>query len=329
MINKKLGTHGPVVAAPGLGCMGMSDFYGTKETRNDTHSIETIKFALDAGVDFLDTADFYGSGHNELLIREALKGRSRRPFLSVKFGVLRTPSGGFSGLDTRPESVKNFAACSLTRLGVETIDLYQPARIHPAIPIEDTVGAIADLVKEGKVKYLGLSEASPEMIRRAHKVHPVTAVQVEYSLATRVIERELLDTCRELGIGIVAYGVLSRGLLSGTLTGKFDVTDFRSNAPRFTGENFEANKSRVDILKGIASEKGCTPSQLAIAWVLHRGADILPLIGTTNQQRLSENLSAAAIKLDDKDMKRIGDAFPPDSFAGTRYAAQQMGLVVQ
>lgn len=328
MNTKKLGVNGPVVSGLGLGCMGMSDFYGSKASRNDAESIETIKAALDAGVNFLDTGDFYGVGHNELLIREALKGRSEKPMVSVKFGILRTPTGGFSGIDTRPESVKNYAAYSLTRLGIDAIDIYQPARIHPGIPIEDTIGAIADLIKEGKVKYLGLSETSPELLKRAHKVHPVTAVEVEYSLASRVIEKELLKTCRELGIGVVAYGVLSRGLLSGALTGKYDVTDFRAHAPRFTGENFEANKKRVAVLEEMANEKGCTPSQLAIAWALHRGNDIMPLVGTTKRNRLYENLAAAEIKLSLEDVKRISDAFPDGSFAGQRYAEQQMTVVV-
>ena len=246
----QLGKIGPKVAVPGLGTMGMSDLYGTKNTRNDAESIETIRAALDLGINFLDTGDYYGAGHNELLIREALKGRSNQPVVSVKFGALRSPSGEWLGFDTRPEAVKNFAAYSLTRLNVEAIDIYQPGRIHPAIPIEDTVGAIADLIKEGKVKYLGLSEASPEVIKRAHAVHPVTAVEVEYSLASRVIEKELLTVCRELGIGIVAYGVLSRGLLTGELTGQFAPGDFRAHAPRFTGENFEANKKQSSHLTG-------------------------------------------------------------------------------
>jgi aryl-alcohol dehydrogenase-like predicted oxidoreductase len=329
MDTKKLGKNGPVVSAVGLGCMGMSDFYGNKESRNDAESIETIKAALDSGINFLNTGDFYGVGHNELLIREALKGRSSKPLISVKFGILRTPNGGFSGIDTKPESVKNFAAYSLTRLGVDAIDIYQPARINPAIPIEDTVGAIADLIREGKVKYLGLSETSPELIRRAHKIHPVTAVEVEYSIASRVIEKELLKTCRELGIGVVAYGVLSRGLLSGGLTGKYAMTDFRAHAPRFTGENFEVNKKRVALLEEMAKEKGCTSSQLAIAWVLNQGDDILPLIGTTKRNRLYENLSATEIELSGEDLRRIDEAFPDESFAGSRYAEQQMAVVVK
>jgi aryl-alcohol dehydrogenase-like predicted oxidoreductase len=245
----QLGKIGPAITVPGLGTMGMSDMYGTKNTRNDAESIETIKEALDMGINFLDTGDYYGMGHNELLIREAIKGRADKPVISVKFGALRSPSGQWLGFDTRPEAVKTFAAYSLNRLNVEAIDIYQPGRMNPSIPIEATVSAIADLIKEGKVKYLGLSEAAPDIIRRAHAVHPVTAVEVEYSLASRVIEKELLPVCRELGIGIVAYGVLSRGLLSGELTGQFAPTDFRAHAPRFTGENFEANKQKVSQLQ--------------------------------------------------------------------------------
>lgn len=324
----QLGKIGPKVSVPGLGTMGMSDLYGTKNTRNDAESIETIRAALDLGINFLDTGDYYGAGHNELLIREALKGRSNQPVISVKFGALRSPSGEWLGFDTRPEAVKNFAAYSLTRLNVEAIDIYQPGRIHPAIPIEDTVGAIADLIKEGKVKYLGLSEASPEVIKRAHAVHPVTAVEVEYSLASRVIEKELLTVCRELGIGIVAYGVLSRGLLTGELTGQFAPGDFRAHAPRFTGENFEANKNRVAILQEMANRKGCTASQLALAWVLHQGNDILPLFGTTKVSRLKENMEATNIKLTPEELDFLDKNFPEGAFAGTRYAAPQMGMVV-
>ena len=283
---------------------------------------------MDAGVTFLNTADYYGSGHNELLIREALKGRSEKPVISVKFGGLRTPSGGFSGFDLRPEAIKNFISYSLVRLGVEAIDIYEPGRIIPTIPIEEVVGAIADLIKEGKVKHIGLSEANAAQLRKAHAVHPISVVEVEYSIASRVIEKELLKTCTELGVGVVAYGVLSRGLLSGGLTGKYEMTDFRAHLPRFTGENFETNKKRVALLEQIANEKGCTPSQLAIAWVLHRGNHILPLIGTTNRKRLFENLAATEVKLSQEDMTRIGDSFPEGSFAGQRYAEQQMAMVV-
>jgi aryl-alcohol dehydrogenase-like predicted oxidoreductase len=324
----QLGKNGPKVSSPGLGTMGMSDMYGTKENRNDAESVKTIQAALDMGINFLDTGDYYGMGHNELLIREALKGRIDKPVISVKFGALRSPLGDWLGFDTRPEAVKTFAAYSLTRLNVEAIDIYQPGRINPSVPIEDTVGAIADLIKQGKVKYIGLSEAGPELIRRAHKVHPVTAVEVEYSLASRVIEKELLQVCRELGIGIVAYGVLSRGLLSGELTGEFPVTDFRAHAPRFTGENFKTNKVKVALLQDMAKKKGCTASQLALAWVLHQGNDILPLFGTTKQNRLKENIDAAEIRLSAEELKTLNEIFPEGSFAGTRYAAPQMGMVV-
>lgn len=324
----KLGKDGPEVSVPGLGTMGMSDMYGTKETRNDKESIKTIQAALDMGINFLDTGDYYGAGHNELLIREAIRDRKDKPVISVKFGALRSPAGDWLGFDTRPEAVKNFAAYSLNRLNVEVIDIYQPGRINPAVPIEDTAGAIADLIKQGKVKYLGLSEAGPEIIRRAHKVHPVTAVEVEYSIASRVIEKELLHVCRELGIGIVAYGVLSRGLLSGGLTGQFAVTDFRAHAPRFTGENFEINKSKVAILQETAKKKGCTPSQLAIAWVLHQGNDILPLFGTVKMERLKENIDAAEIKLSSEELEMLDKNFPEGAFAGSRYASPQMGMVV-
>jgi len=328
METKKLGKNGPAVSSIGLGCMGMSDMYGSKETRNDGESVKTIQAALDAGINFLDTGDYYGAGHNELLIREAIKGRKEKPIICVKFGALRSWNGAWMGYDTRPEAVKNFVAYSLNRLNVDAIDIYQPGRANLSTSIEDTVGAIADLIKEGKVKYLGLSEPSPDVLRRAHAVYPVTEVQVEYSIASRVIEKELLGVCRELGVGITAYGVLSRGLLSGQLTGNFAASDFRSHAPRFTGKNFESNKIKIEMLHDLANKKGCSPSQLAIAWVLYQGNDILPVIGTTNQKRLEENIAALKIELTEDDIKIMDQYFPDGAFAGSRYAEQLMGTVV-
>jgi aryl-alcohol dehydrogenase-like predicted oxidoreductase len=326
---RKLGRGGPEVSAVGLGCMGMSDFYGTRATRDDDESVATIQAALDAGITLLNTGDFYGVGHNELLIGRALRGRSQRPLVSVKFGALRTPAGGFSGIDVRPVAVKNFAAYSLARLGLPVIDLYQPARIDPAVPIEDTVGAIAELIAEGKVRYLGLSEASPEQLRRAHAVHPVAALEVEYSLATRVIERELLATARELGVSVVAYGVLSRGLLSGRLPAQLPAGDFRARSPRFIGESRAHNDQRVGALAAIAAERGITPAQLAIAWALHRGNDVIPLLGTSQRGRLREDLAALAIELSAEEVARLDAAFPEGAFAGSRYDAHSMQLVVK
>ncbi|MFN8672455.1 MAG: aldo/keto reductase [Candidatus Sericytochromatia bacterium] len=326
---KQLGKNGPLVSSVGFGCMGMSDFYGSKENRNDKESIETIKFALDSGINFLNTGDFYGMGHNELLVAEAIKDRKEKPFISVKFGALRDPNGAFLGFDARPNAVKNFAAYSLGRLNVEAIDLYQPARVDPNVPIEETVGAVSELIKEGKVKYLGLSEVNSEQLRRAHKVHPVTAVEIEYALATRVIEKDLLKTARELGVSVVAYGVLSRGLLSDNLDFNFKQGDYRAYLPRFTGENFESNKKAIKLLEEIAKEKNCTIPQLAIAWVLHQGNDILPLIATTKKIRLEDNLKALAIKLTEEELKSISDAFPEGTFKGDRYDSHQMQMVLR
>lgn len=329
MKQRKLGAQGPLVSEIGLGCMGMSDFYGTKETRDRGESIRTIHAALDAGISLLNTGDFYGIGHNELLIAEALKSVSNRPLISVKFGAMRTPQGGFTGYDARPAAVKNFAAYSLTRLGAEAIDIYQPSRVDPTIPIEETVGAIKELIEEGKVRYLGLSEASPENIRRAHKIHPVTALEIEYSLATRLIEKEILSTARELGIGIVAYGVLSRGLLTGKISGQLENGDFRNHSPRFMGKNLESNLERVNLLQELAKEKGCSPAQLAIAWVLHQGNDIVPLIGSTKTGSLKENLGALNVSLNREELNRISEAFPDGSFQGERYPALQMQTVAK
>jgi aryl-alcohol dehydrogenase-like predicted oxidoreductase len=329
MKTRKLGKAGPEVSAVGLGCMGMSDFYGSKATRDDRESVATIHAALDAGVTLLNTGDFYGMGHNELLVREALRGRSEQPLVAVKFGALRTHAGGFSGIDTRPAAVKNFAAYSLVRLGVEAIGLYQPARIDPAVPIEDTVGAVADLIKEGKVRYLGLSEANAEQLRRAHEVHPVAAVEIEYSLASRVVEKELLQTARELGVAIVAYGVLVRGLLSGAVPAQLQPGDFRAHSSRFTGEARKTNDAQVAVLAGLAAAKGCTPSQLAIAWSLHRGDDVIPLLGTSKRARLAENLGALDVALSPEEVRKLDETFPEGAFAGARYDGPQARLVVQ
>ena len=328
MQTRRLGTQGLTVSAIGLGCMGMSDMYGTAATRDDQEAIATIQAAVDAGVTLINTGDFYGMGHNESLVGRALAGGRRdKVALSVKFGVLRTPRGGVGGLDGRPAAVKNFAAYSLQRLGVDVIDVYQPARVDPAVPLEDTVGAIADLIKDGKVRYLGVSEMNAEQLRRAHAVHPVSALEIEYSLATRVVEGEILATARELGVGIVAYGALTRGLLTGTLDGQFAPTDFRAHNPRFQGENFEKNQRKVEVLKTLAARLGASPAQLAIAWVMSRGDDIATLVGTSKRSRLAENLAAQNLVLAPPLLAELDQVFGPDAFAGQRYDPQQMRVV--
>jgi aryl-alcohol dehydrogenase-like predicted oxidoreductase len=313
----QLGGDGPAVSELGLGCMGMSGGYGPAD---DAESIATIHAALDAGITMLDTGDFYGSGHNEMLIREALKGgRRERAFVAVKFGAQRGPDGKFLGDDGRPQSVKNFLAYSLKRLGTDHIDLYQPARLDPTVPIEDTVGAIADMVKGGYVRYIGLSEASAKSIRRAHAVHPVAALQIEYSLLSRNIEKEILPTVRELGIALVAYGVLSRGLISDNAQASRDSGEIRTRMPRFSAENFPRNLALVRALAAIAREKNASTAQLAFAWIRSCGTDIVPLIGARRPAQLAEALGALDVTLTPADIARIEEAVPGGAVAGTRY----------
>jgi pyridoxine 4-dehydrogenase len=304
--------------------MGMSDFYGPAD---NGESIATIHEALDAGINLLDTGDFYGMGHNEMLIRDALWGRDRDKILiSVKFGAMRDAANNWIGFDARPVAVKNFLAYTLRRLRTDYVDVYRPARLDPAVPIEDTVGAIAEMVQAGYVRHIGLSEVSAETVRRAHAVHPIVDLQIEYSLFSRGIEAKILPTCRELGIGITAYGVLSRGLLSGHWIKGQDVTgkDFRNFTPRFQGENLDANLALVEALRAVAEAQGVTVAQAAIAWVLSRGEDIVPLIGARRRDRLAEALGALKLELSADDLARIEKAVPHEAVAGDRYNAHAM-----
>lgn len=326
MEKRKLGKTGPESSALGLGCMGMSDLYGPADR---SESIATIHAALEAGVTLLDTGDFYGMGHNEMLIAEALKGGRRdQALVSVKFGGMRGPSGSWIGYDARPAAVKNFAAYSLKRLGTDHIDIYRPARLDPDVPIEETVGAIADLVKEGHVRHIGLSEVGAETLRRAAAVHPIVDLQIEYSLVSRGIEEAILPTCRELGIGITAYGVLSRGLISGHWTrAPVGQTDFRGMSPRFQGENLDRNLVLVEALRKVAERKGVTVAQIAIAWVAAQGRDIVPLVGARRRDRLAEALAALDVALDAADFAAIEQAVPKGAASGERYNAHQMAAL--
>jgi aryl-alcohol dehydrogenase-like predicted oxidoreductase len=326
MKTRRLGARGPVVSEIGLGTMGMSDLYGPAD---ETESLATIDAAIEAGINLLDTGDFYGMGHNEMLVGRAMRGRRDKLFVQVKFGGLRDPAGQWAGYDARPQAVKNFLSYTLKRLGTDYVDLYQPSRLDPKVPIEETVGAIAEMIKAGYVRYLGLSEMGAETIRRAHAVHPVTALQIEYSLMSRSIEAEVLPACRTLGIGITAYGVLSRGLLSGQIsnTGVTNPRDFRAHAPRFQGANLAANLKLVDPLTEVARELRATPAQLAIAWVLSPGEDIIPLVGARRRDRLRESLGALELRLTPEVLARIERAVPAESVAGARYNEQGMATL--
>ncbi|MEA2380966.1 MAG: hypothetical protein QOH72_937 [Solirubrobacteraceae bacterium] len=321
---RRLGATGPEVSEIGLGAMGMSGMYGPADR---AESIATIHVALDAGIDLVDTGDFYGMGHNELLIRDALADRDRDDVvISVKFGAQRDPSGAWLGYDASPPAVKTALAYSLVRLGTDHIDIYRPARLDPDVPIEETVGAIAELVDAGYVRHVGLSEVGADTIRRAHATHPIADLQIEYSLISRGIEAEILPTCRELGIGITAYGVLSRGLISGHWSRERSAGagDFRSRAPRFAGENLDRNLALVESLREIADAKGVSVAQIAIAWARSRGDDIVPLIGARTRERLNEALGALEVELSAVELERIERAIPPDAAAGTRYDERQM-----
>ncbi len=324
MESRKLGAAGPLVSELGLGTMGMSDVYGPADR---SEGIATIHAALDAGITLLDTGDFYAMGHNEMLVGEALRGRKREQVvLSVKFGAQRGPDGAWLGYDARPAAVKTALAYTLRRLGVDYVDVYRPARLDPATPVEETVGAIAELIAAGYVRHVGLSEVGSATIRRAAAVHPICDLQIEYALVTRGIERDILPTCRELGIGITAYGVLSRGLISGHWSKQQAPAerDMRAHLPRFSGENLDRNLALVDRLRQIADRKGVSVAQLAIGWVLARGADVVPLVGARTRERLREALGALGVRFTEADLAQLEAAVPAEGAAGGRYGEAQM-----
>lgn len=326
MKNRTLGTNGPLVSAIGLGCMGMSGIYGQSD---DAASIATIERALELGHNFLDTADFYRTGHNEELIGQAIKGKRDKAFLSVKTGLLLAPgpnrSMSVGPVNAHPDYLRNAVLYSLQRLKTDYIDLYTPARVDPNIPIEETVGALADLVQKGVIRYIGLSEASAATIRKASAVHPITALQIEYSLWSRDIEAEVLPTIRELGIGLVAYSPLSRGFLSGEYIRPEDIKDNRVNMPRFQGDNFYKNLELVEKIKTLAAGKGCSPSQLAITWVLAQGEDIITIPGTKQIKHLEQNIAAENVQFTPEDLQSIEAIMPAGIVAGTRYPEKFMG----